>query len=151
MQCTFTADTPSYLTALLLGLGAAAIALVAETGGLALALHWRGSLARWIVVLTLPLALAVWCAAQAERVWALNDALIAPGPCPDIGCKLVQYCTPLSVVPTVATTTLIGAGIVLALGIAVLAWMPARRPRVPAWHQATSALAIWPVLPQWRG
>lgn len=134
MQCTLTGDTPAWLFALTLALGAVAVGLGAECVAVAITLRWRGVLARWGWALTFPLALALWCVACAIGLWQLDASLLAPGQ--DSMTALIANCESLSQRPLLGEITL-GVGLVaLAAGLILLVALPGRAPqrqRAPVW------------------
>lgn len=134
MQCTLTADTPSWLFTLALGLGAVAVGLCAEAFALGLALRWRGSLAQWGWALAFPSLFAFWCLLCAASLWQLNQALLASGQTA-MG-DLIEYCDSLSARPLAAEMTLAVGLVALAIGIVTLFLLPSRgraARRAPAW------------------
>lgn len=137
MQCTLTGDTPSWLLALTLALGAVAVSLGAEGAALGTLLRWRGVFGRWGWALVLPAALALWCVVCAFSLGQLAANLLAPG---DGMTKLIVYCAPLSERPLLAEITL-GAGVLaLAAGLLALIVLPGRLPqrvRPPVWPGAS--------------
>lgn len=140
MQCTLTGDTPAWLFALTLALGAVAVGLGAECVAVGITLRWRGTLARWGWALALPLALALWCLARAVSLWQLDADLLAPGQ--DSMTALIANCESLSKGPLLGEMTL-GVGLlVLAGGVFLLVVMPGRARQRQRQHQPAP---IWPV------